>query len=142
MLTKRAATILAILAMPWMLFVLIVNPGWMTLLVASPYAIFLVPSVWILVANRKRAAGPLPKVDAWLHVVFFASWLLFGLLFINVGDTRESVGSIVSHWLVNTFGFARQPLADASAFLSLVMLVVAWACVVTLLVRSRRRKNK
>ncbi len=137
--TKIKSFILSLLVTAWVpVVVLFLNPGWYSfILVQSRFwyidALLALPLI-APIANLHFRSKVLPRVDSWLQIVMYISWFLMGCLFINEGDTEESVGSLFTKLLVGSFD--RHILNVVSSYAWMGMFVVSIALIIVVVIRA------
>lgn len=131
----------AILAMLWLPLVLIINPGWLTLILFSPFVLIAIMPpllVFLTIQGLRRRAIGAPYVGMiW---TFFVSWLVAGLCFINFGDTEDSVQSLMTRMLQGAA--SRDTLVAISTLLcySAAILAIGLSVILFILMLIHRSK--
>ena len=97
---KVIITLLAFAVVIWLPASLFLNPGWGTLMLLTPYALIALVPLLLLPSNATAARKERLLLSVFVvEVVFLILWASLGFLYVNGGDTDESLGSIVSKLL-------------------------------------------
>lgn len=108
--------------------VAVINPGWGSLILMSPYALLCLSPLLLPLLNRRYKDGELPRAVFVMQLGFYVSLALLACFYVNGGDTESSVGSI--------FSILFRSFADYHLLLTLssYLVVVAFWVVCVLLV--------
>jgi hypothetical protein len=122
--SKLLQIALAILAALWLPFVLVLNPGWLSLILFSPFALISLLPLLILLFNKRT--WPPSAVYRRQRALFYTTWFLFGFFFTNFGDTEDSVQSFFSRlWVLFSPG-----TISIAMDISTVMIIFCSCCAV------------
>lgn len=135
--TRTKSLILSVAATLWLPASLILNAGWLTLMLMTPGwwvfdTVFLAPLLVPLLSILTRVKS-ISKEEARLQIIFYACWVLIGFFIVNSGDTEDSVHSIVTTLLGGVFG--RQPLNVLSGYIAPVLFFLSLTLLAMVLVR-------
>ncbi len=86
---KLMSTILAVLATLWLPLTLFINPGWVTFILFTPYALLFLTPLSLLLVNRTYKGQDVPPAMFWVQVGFYVSWALMGVFILNADDSMQ-----------------------------------------------------
>lgn len=122
---KAQASAVMILAVVWLPAVLFINPGWLSLLLVTPYFwLFVLAPLVLGFTNKAYSEKTIPNDAFYSQIIFYVSWFLLGIFFVNGGDTEDSVQSIFSRILNGLLPKETLIQISGYAYAACIMLIV------------------